>query len=124
MKSANTPRLAGRKRRHVRIRRKVQGTAERPRLSVFRSLNHIYAQLVDDLAGRTIVTVSSLDKTLAADVKSAKGKVGAGKIVGKAIAAIAKEKGIARVCFDRGGYLYHGRVKAVADGAREGGLNF
>ena len=111
-------------RRHRRLRRHISGTAERPRLSVFRSLNHIYAQLVDDLAGRTIVTVSSLDKTLAADVKSAKGKVGAGKIVGKAIAAIAKEKGIARVCFDRGGYLYHGRVKAVADGAREGGLNF
>ncbi len=91
---------------------------------VFRSLNHIYAQLVDDLAGRTILTVSSLDKGLATEVKTAKGKVGAGKIVGKAVAAIAKEKGIARVCFDRGGYLYHGRVKAVADGAREGGLTF
>jgi large subunit ribosomal protein L18 len=124
MKSAATPRLAGRKRRHVRIRRKVQGTAERPRLNVFRSLNHIYAQLVDDLAGRTIITVSSLDKALASDVKAAKGKVGASKVVGKAIAAKAKEKGIATVCFDRGGYLYHGRVKAVADGAREGGLNF
>ena len=100
------------------------GTAERPRLSVFRSLNHIYAQLVDDLAGRTIVTVSSLDKSLASEVKAVKGKVGAGRVVGKAIAAAAKEKGIAQVCFDRGGYLYHGRVKAVADGAREGGLNF
>lgn len=124
MKSAATPRLKGRHRRHVRIRRKVNGTAERPRLNVFRSLNHIYAQLVDDLAGRTILTVSSLDKALSADVKAAKGKVGASKIVGKALAAVAKEKGIVRVCFDRGGYLYHGRVKAVADGAREGGLNF
>jgi len=124
MKSSATPRLTGRKRRHVRIRKKVKGTAERPRLSVFRSLNHIYAQLVDDLAGRTIMTVSSLDKGLAPDVKTAKGKVAAGKIVGKALAAKAKEQGIARVCFDRGGYLYHGRVKAVADGAREGGLTF
>jgi len=124
MKSSATPRLAGRKRRHVRIRKRVKGTAERPRLSVFRSLNHIYAQLVDDLAGRTIMTVSSLDKGLAPDVKTAKGKVAAGKIVGKALAAKAKEKGIDRVCFDRGGYLYHGRVKAVADGAREGGLTF
>ena len=124
MKSSATPRLTGRKRRHVRIRKKVKGTAERPRLSVFRSLNHIYAQLVDDLAGRTIMTVSSLDKGLAPDVKTAKGKVAAGKIVGKALAAKAKEKGIDRVCFDRGGYLYHGRVKAVADGAREGGLTF
>jgi large subunit ribosomal protein L18 len=124
MKSSATPRLKGRERRHVRIRKKVKGTAERPRLSVFRSLNHIYAQLVDDLAGRTIMTVSSLDKGLAPDVKTAKGKVAAGKIVGKALAAKAKEKGIDRVCFDRGGYLYHGRVKAVADGAREGGLTF
>jgi len=124
MKSSATPRLKGRERRHIRIRKKVQGTAERPRLCVYRSLNHIYAQLVDDLAGRTIMTVSSLDKGLAPDVKAAKGKVAAGKIVGKAIAAKAKEKGIDRVCFDRGGYLYHGRVKAVADGAREGGLTF
>jgi len=124
MKSSATPRLKGRARRHIRIRKKVQGTAERPRLNVFRSLNHIYAQLVDDLAGRTIMTVSSLDKGLAPEVKATKGKVAAGKIVGKALAAKAKERGIDRVCFDRGGYLYHGRVKAVADGAREGGLTF
>ena len=124
MKSSATPRLKGRERRHVRIRKKVKGTAERPRLSVFRSLNHIYAQLVDDLAGRTILTVSSLDKGLAPEVKATKGKVAASKIVGKALAAKAKERGIDRVCFDRGGYLYHGRVKAVADGAREGGLTF
>ncbi|HYJ31981.1 MAG TPA: 50S ribosomal protein L18 [Candidatus Binatia bacterium] len=117
-------RLEGRKRRHLRIRRKVTGTAERPRLTVYRSLNHIYVQLVDDLNGRTLLAASSRDGAVAELVKSAKGKVGAGKAVGKHVAAMAKEKGILRVCFDRGGYLYHGRVKAVADGAREGGLNF
>ncbi len=124
MKSSATPRLAGRKRRHLRIRKKVRGSAERPRLTVFRSLNHIYAQLVDDLSGRTLMTVSSLDKEISSEAKTAKGKIAASKLVGKALAARAKEKGIARVCFDRGGYLYHGRVKAVADGAREGGLTF
>jgi large subunit ribosomal protein L18 len=117
-------RLEGRKRRHMRIRRKVTGTAERPRLTVYRSLNHIYVQLVDDLAGRTVLSVSSRDGDAQADVKGAKGKVGGAKVVGKLVAQKAKEKGIQRVCFDRGGYLYHGRVKAVADGAREGGLNF
>jgi large subunit ribosomal protein L18 len=124
MKSSATPRLKGRNRRHLRIRKKVTGTAERPRLSVFRSLNHIYAQLVDDLAGRTILTVSSRDKEVAPKLGSAKGKIVASKVVGQHLAAKAKEKGIERVCFDRSGYLYHGRVKAVADGAREGGLNF
>jgi large subunit ribosomal protein L18 len=108
----------------MRIRKKVMGTAERPRLTVFRSLNHIYAQLVDDLAGRTILTVSSLDKEVVPKGGTTKGKLLAGKLVGKKLAAKAKEKGIERVCFDRAGYLYHGRVKAVADGAREGGLNF
>jgi large subunit ribosomal protein L18 len=122
MKSKATPRLEGRSRRHMRIRKKVMGTAERPRLAVYRSLNHIYAQLVDDLSGRTILTVSSLDAAVVP--KGGKGKIDAGKRVGKQIATLAKEKGIDRVCFDRGGYLYHGRVKAVADGAREGGLNF
>jgi large subunit ribosomal protein L18 len=103
--------------RHLRVRKKVAGTADRPRLVVFRSDKHIYAQLVDDDAGRTIATVSSL-------------KVGSGKKsekaaeVGKQVAVIAKDKGITRVVFDRGGYKYHGRVKAVADGAREGGLEF
>jgi large subunit ribosomal protein L18 len=108
----------------MRIRKKVMGTAERPRLTVFRSLNHIYAQLVDDLSGRTILTVSDRDKEVVPQLGSAKGKISAGKAVGKQIAAKAKEKGIERVCFDRSGYLYHGRVKAVAEGAREGGLNF
>jgi large subunit ribosomal protein L18 len=124
MKSKATPRLKGRSRRHMRIRKKVMGTSERPRLTVFRSLNHIYAQLVDDLSGRTILTVSDRDKEVAPKLGSAKGKIEAGKLVGQQIAARAKEKGIERVCFDRGGYLYHGRVKAVAEGAREGGLNF
>ncbi|MBI4364130.1 MAG: 50S ribosomal protein L18 [Candidatus Latescibacteria bacterium] len=124
MKSSATPRLGGRQRRHLRIRKKVTGTAERPRLAVYRSLNHIYAQLVDDLTGRTILTVSSRDKDVAPKVKAMKGKIAASKVVGGSLAAKAKEKGILRVCFDRGGYLYHGRVKAVADGAREGGLNF
>ena len=130
MKSKATPRLKGRHRRHMRIRKKVHGTAERPRLTVYRSLNHIYVQLVDDLAGRTILTLSSSHKDVigslkeAKDAKGAKGKLAASKEVGKRVAVLAKEKGIDRVCFDRGGYLYHGRVKAVADGAREGGLNF
>jgi large subunit ribosomal protein L18 len=124
MKTQAKPRLEGRNRRHLRIRRKVSGTAERPRLSVFRSLNHIYCQLVDDLAGRTLLAVSSQDKDLAEALKAAKGKVAKSRIVGKRLAERAKDKGIARVCFDRSGYLYHGRVKAVADGAREGGLNF
>ena len=124
MKSRATPRLEGRSRRHMRIRKKVMGTAERPRLTVFRSLNHIYAQLVDDLTGRTILTVSSLDQEVVPKGTGTKGKIDAGKRVGKQIATLAKEKGIDRVCFDRSGYLYHGRVKAVADGAREGGLSF
>jgi large subunit ribosomal protein L18 len=103
--------------RHMRVRKKVVGSADRPRLVVFRSDKHIYAQLVDDDTGRTIATISSL-------------KVGGGKKsekaseVGKQVAAVAKDKGITRVVFDRGGYKYHGRVKAVADGAREGGLEF
>jgi large subunit ribosomal protein L18 len=106
-----------RRRRHFRVRKKVNGTAERPRLVVFRSDKHIYAQLVDDDAGRTIATVSSLKLT--EGKKSDKASE-----VGKQVAMVAKDKGITRVVFDRGGYKYHGRVKAVADGAREGGLEF
>jgi len=112
-----------RQRRHLRIRRTVHGSPERPRLSVFRSVAHIYAQVVDDRAGRTLATASSLDpeiRTQAAGVK----KTEAGKLVGQLVARRAKERGISHVVFDRGGYLYHGRVKAVADGAREGGLQF
>ena len=104
-------------RRHLRVRKSVQGTAERPRLVVYRSLKHITAQLVDDVAAHTLATVTS--------TKIVEGKKSEKSLeVGKQIAAVAKEKGIAKVVFDRGGYQYHGRVKAVADGAREGGLEF
>ena len=104
-------------RRHLRVRNKVAGTADRPRLVVYRSLKHITAQLVDDDSARTLATVTS--------VKVGEGKKSEKSLeVGKQIAAVAKEKGISKVVFDRGGYQYHGRVKAVADGAREGGLEF
>jgi large subunit ribosomal protein L18 len=106
-----------RTRRHRRVRNKVSGTGARPRLVVFRSLKHIYAQLVDDTVGRTIATVSDLS------VGSGR-KMDRSTAVGKAIAEKAKEFGIAAVVFDRAGYRYHGRIKAVADGAREGGLEF
>lgn len=112
-----------RQRRHLRIRRAVLGTSNRPRLSVFRSLAHIYAQVIDDRAGRTIVTASTLDPEVRERAGSVK-KAEAGKIVGQLIARRAKEKGIRHVVFDRGGYLYHGRVRSLAEGAREGGLEF
>ena len=104
-------------RRHLRVRKKVSGSAARPRLVVFRSLKHISAQLVDDVAGRTLMTVSSVE------LESGK-KTEKSLEVGKRIAAKAKEAGITHVVFDRAGYRYHGRVKAVADGARKGGLEF
>jgi large subunit ribosomal protein L18 len=110
-------REAQRQLRHLRVRKKVAGTAARPRLVVYRSDKHIYAQLVDDDAGRTIATVSSLK--VASGKKTEKASE-----VGKQVAVVAKDKGITRVVFDRGGYKYHGRVKAVAEGAREGGLEF
>ena len=106
-----------RHRRHLRVRKKVTGTAERPRLVVFRSLKHVMAQLVDDVTGRTLATVGSTD--IAIGKKTEKSTE-----VGKRIAARAKDAGITKVVFDRAGYKYHGRVKAVADGAREGGLEF
>jgi large subunit ribosomal protein L18 len=106
-----------RQRRHLRVRKKVIGTAERPRLVVFRSIKHIYAQLVNDEQGRTLMTVSDLG------LESGK-KAERSAEVGKQLAARAKEAGITQVVFDRGGYKYHGRVKAVAEGAREGGLEF
>jgi large subunit ribosomal protein L18 len=108
-----------RQRVHFRIRQKMQGTAERPRLNVYRSLNHIYAQIIDDAKGETLLSASSL----AAKAKTG-GNVAAAKEVGKLVAERAIEKGIKRVVFDRGGYLYHGRVKALADAAREAGLEF
>jgi len=108
-----------RKRIHARIREKLAGTAERPRLNVYRSLNHIYAQVIDDQKGETIVSAS----TLAMKAKTG-GNVAAAKEIGKTIAERAKEKGIKKVVFDRGGFLYHGRIKALADAARESGLDF
>jgi large subunit ribosomal protein L18 len=108
-------------RRHLRVRQKVAGTAGRPRLVVFRSLKHIYAQLVDDDQGKTLAAVSDQTKELA---REKPGKVGAALAVGKLLAQRAKTLGVKKVVFDRAGYLYHGRVRAVADGAREGGLEF
>ena len=108
-----------RQRVHARIRTKVHGTAERPRLNVYRSLNHIYAQVIDDAKGVTLVSAS----TVAAKAKTG-GNVMAAKEIGKQVAERAKEKGISKVVLDRGGYLYHGRVKALADAAREAGLEF
>lgn len=112
-----------RQRRHRRIRARISGTAERPRLNVFRSIDHIYAQLVDDVAGRTLVSASTVDKDLRSDM-AGKSKKEQAELVGKMVAERAKAAGISTVVFDRGGYLYHGRIKALADGAREGGLNF
>jgi len=112
-----------RKRIHRRIRRRLQGTAERPRLNVFRSLNHIYAQVIDDQRGATLVAASTQDKALRDEFKSG-GNVAAAKLVGKAVAERAVAQGLKRVVFDRGGYFYHGRVKALADAAREHGLEF
>ena len=109
-----------RKRVHKRIRRKVSGSTERPRLAVFRSVKHIYAQVIDDAVGHTLAAASSNEKS---GIKSG-GNVAGAKAVGKLLAERAKEKGVKMVVFDRGGYLYHGRVKALADAAREGGLEF
>ena len=108
-----------RRRIHNRIRKKIQGTATRPRLAVFRSNKAIYCQLIDDLNGVTLAAASSLEKGIAAGNKTEQSKA-----VGKSLGEKAKSKGIETVVFDRGGYLYHGRVKALAEGAREGGLNF
>ncbi len=112
-----------RKRRHRRIRAKLAGTAERPRLNVFRSLEHIYAQVIDDQSGQTIVSASTVDKNLRADL-AGKTKKEQATLVGKAVAERAQAAGVKQVVFDRGGYLYHGRIRALADGAREGGLEF
>jgi large subunit ribosomal protein L18 len=112
-----------RQRRHRRVRKRVAGTRERPRLAVFRSLNHIYAQVIDDTAGTTLAAASTLDAPLRTALKSG-GDIEAAKAVGKLIAERAREKGVEKVVFDRGGYLYHGRVQHLADAAREGGLQF
>jgi large subunit ribosomal protein L18 len=109
-----------RQRIHKRIRARVAGTQERPRLAVFRSINHIYAQVIDDQQGHTLVAAASTEK----DLKGKGGNLDGAKLIGKTVAQRAKEKGITKVVFDRGGYLYHGRVKALADAAREAGLEF
>ena len=114
---------AHRRRVHARVRTRVVGTPERPRLSVYRSLEHIYAQIIDDRNGRTLVSASSMDKETKKNLKGG-GNVASAKAVGKVIADRAKAVGVARVVFDRGGYKYHGRVKALADAAREAGLQF
>lgn len=115
------PRKARTAKRHYRIRNKVSGTDERPRLAVFRSNNHIYAQVIDDLAGNTLAAMSTLNEQCKSEQS---GNVEAAEKVGKELAALCLERGIEKVVFDRGGNLYHGRVKALAEGAREGGLVF
>jgi large subunit ribosomal protein L18 len=114
---------AARTRRHTRVRRHVYGTPERPRLNVFRSLDNIYAQVIDDTQGLTLASASTMDKELRGDMDGLK-KSDAAKQVGVKVAERAKAAGVTAVVFDRGGYQYHGRVKAVAEGAREGGLEF
>lgn len=116
-------REAKRRKRRYRIRKKVSGTAETPRMSVYRSLNHVYVQLIDDVNGVTLVSASTADKEMKADITNG-GNVEAAKTVGKKIAERAIAKGIASVVFDRSGYLYTGRVQALADAAREAGLKF
>ncbi len=111
-----------RKRRHMRVRKRISGTSERPRLNVFRSLNHIYAQVIDDTQGVTLVSASSLDNSISES--NDKPKTERAAMVGKLLAERAREAGISSVVFDRGGYRYHGRVKALAEAARESGLKF
>ena len=112
-----------RKRRHRRIRRKIAGTVARPRLNIFRSLQHIYAQIIDDDAGQTLVSASTVDRDLMAKLQD-KSKKEQATLIGKVVAERALAAGIENVVFDRGGFIYHGRVQALAEGAREGGLKF
>ena len=112
-----------RQRRHLRIRKKIEGTSERPRMNVYRSLQNIYVQVINDITGETIVSASTMDKEVKGKIKKT-GNIDAAKAVGKLIAERALKKGIKQVVFDRGGYLYHGRIKGLADSARESGLEF
>lgn len=121
--SATNPKEVARDKRKVRIRKRLSGTPERPRLSVFRSARHVYAQIVDDRAGSTLVAASSVEGAFKDQPKFAS-KVAAATFVGKLVGQRALEKGIKKVVFDRNGFLYHGRVKAISDGAREAGLDF
>lgn len=119
------PSYMARKRRHIRVRKHLAGIPDRPRLNVFRSLNHIYAQVIDDSKGVTLVSASSLDASIQeAELTSGKGKTERASLVGKLVAERAQEAGITQVVFDRGGYKYHGRIKALADASREAGLKF
>ncbi len=117
-------RVRKRKRRHLRVRRKVVGTSERPRLCVFRSLKHIYAQIIDDTTGSTLAAASSLKIARENAGGEVAGKISQARAVGRVLADVAKEKGVTKVRFDRGGYIYHGRIAALAEAAREGGLEF
>ncbi|NLM38482.1 MAG: 50S ribosomal protein L18 [Firmicutes bacterium] len=121
---AKFDRRTARKRRHLRLRKKLIGTPERPRLSVYRSLKHIHAQIIDDSIGHTLVSASSTEPELKALLPNGGGNKEAAKQVGLIIAQRAKEKGITSVVYDRGGNIYHGRIAALAEGAREGGLEF
>ncbi len=116
--------IKGREKRHSRIRKKIVGTKERPRLSVRRSTNHLYVQVIDDTAGKTLVHLSTLSKDVKDSVKKSAGNVKGAVLLGTALAEKCKKGGITKVVFDRAGYLYHGRVKALADAARKGGLSF
>jgi len=121
--SSTNPRSAARIKRQARIRKKIKGTPQRPRLSVFRSAKHVYAQVIDDAAGATLVAASSVEKDFKAQDKF-ESKRAAAAYVGKLVAQRALDKGIQQVVFDRNGFLYHGRIKAISDGAREAGLKF
>ncbi|NLW08814.1 MAG: 50S ribosomal protein L18 [Firmicutes bacterium] len=122
--SAQTSRSEARIKRHLRLRKKVSGTAERPRLSVFKSLRHIYAQIIDDTAGKTLLSASTLEPEIRKKVGKDSGNIAGAKLVGEIIAERALANGIKQVVFDRGGHLYHGRVAALAEAAREKGLDF
>jgi large subunit ribosomal protein L18 len=124
MKNKENARQKRRKRIKKHIRKRIQGTSERPRLTVYRSLKSIYAQLVDDSTGKTILSVSSISKDLRDKAKKVDGKIDVAKMVGQAVGEAAIKRKIKKVVFDRNGYLYHGRVKALADAAREAGLEF
>lgn len=116
--------LKRRKRAHLRVRKRITGTADRPRLSVYKSLRYVYAQVIDDVAGRTLAQANSGEADLKSGLEASPGSLEAAKAVGELVAERAKEQGVESVVFDRGGFIYHGKVKAVADGAREKGLVF
>jgi len=116
--------ITGRQRRHKIIRKKIAGTKEKPRLSVYRSIDNIYVQIVDDMEGKTLFSLSTVSKDIAQKCKKDAGNVKGAAILGSAVAELCKKNGISKIVFDRSGYLYHGRVKALAEAARKGGLEF